>query len=204
MDLRCLWAVLWPGAGALSASLSVSREVERFLGSVFRFLILPTLFYGGWITRKTLRKRDSPNYGFSICRARTHYAQTAIFLLLVQRILSNWQFDLFISLIALLPKPRRSHRYACVCEAALSGKYSASNYPKLNFRCTSADSCGSQVSYAFCKQNQENFFSKPVSVCLGVFCKTKPAKFRKREYPALEQRERRSRKGSADFDFAEI
>ena len=55
---------------------------------------------------------------------------------LVQRILSNWQFDLFISLIALLPKPRRSHRYACVCEAALSGKYSASNYPKLNFRCT--------------------------------------------------------------------
>ena len=123
---------------------------------------------------------------------------------LVQRILSNWQFDLFISLIALLPKPRRSHRYACVCEAALSGKYSASNYPKLNFRCTSADSCGLQVSYAFCKQNQENFFSKPVSVCLGVFCKTKPAKFRKREYPALEQRERRSRKGSADFDFAEI
>jgi hypothetical protein len=53
---------------------------------------------------------------------------------LVQRILSNWQFDLFIFLIALLPKPRRSHRYACVCEAALSGKYSASNYPKLNFR----------------------------------------------------------------------
>ncbi len=57
--------------------------------------------------------------------------------LLVQRILSNWQFDLPIFLIALLPKPRRSHRYACVCEAALSEKYSASNYPKLNFRCTS-------------------------------------------------------------------
>ena len=55
---------------------------------------------------------------------------------LVQRILSNWQFDLPIFLIALLPKPRRSHRYACVCEAALSEKYSASNYPKLNFRCT--------------------------------------------------------------------
>ncbi len=55
---------------------------------------------------------------------------------LVQRILSNWQFDLPISLIALLPKPRRSHHYACVCEAALSEKYSASNYPKLNFRCT--------------------------------------------------------------------
>ena len=56
---------------------------------------------------------------------------------LVQRILSNWQFDLTIFLIALLPKPRRSHRYACVWEAALSKKYSASNYPKLNFRCTS-------------------------------------------------------------------
>jgi hypothetical protein len=41
-----------------------------------------------------------------------------------------------IFLIALLPKPRRSHRYDCVCEAALSEKYSASNYPKLNFRCT--------------------------------------------------------------------
>ncbi len=64
---------------------------------------------------------------------------------LVQRILSNWQFDLLIFLIALLPKPRRSHRYACVCEAALSEKYSASNYPKLNFRCTrsvSGDSGG--------------------------------------------------------------
>ena len=55
---------------------------------------------------------------------------------LVQRILSNWQFGLPIFLIALLPKPRRSHRYACVCEAALSEKYSAPNYPKLNFRCT--------------------------------------------------------------------
>ena len=42
---------------------------------------------------------------------------------LVQRILSNWQFDLFISLIALLPKPRRSHRYDCVCEVARSKKY---------------------------------------------------------------------------------
>ncbi len=31
--------------------------------------------------------------------------------ILVQRILSNWQFDLPIFLIALLPKPRRSHRY---------------------------------------------------------------------------------------------
>ena len=62
--------------------------------------------------------------------------EAILFLLLVQRILSNWQFDLPISLIALLPKPRRSHRYACVCEAALSEKYSASNYPKLNFRCT--------------------------------------------------------------------
>ena len=56
---------------------------------------------------------------------------------LVQRILSNWQFDLPIFLIALFPKPRRSHRYACVWEASLSEKYSASNYPKLNFRCTS-------------------------------------------------------------------
>ena len=55
---------------------------------------------------------------------------------LVQRILSNWQFDLPIFLIALFPKPRRSHRYACVWEASLSEKYSASNYPKLNFRCT--------------------------------------------------------------------
>ncbi len=36
--------------------------------------------------------------------------------ILVQRILSNWQFDLPIFLIALLPKPRRSHRYVCVCE----------------------------------------------------------------------------------------
>ena len=57
-------------------------------------------------------------------------------MILVQRILSNWQFDLFISLIALLPKPRRSHRYAYVCEAALSEKYSASNYPKLIIRYT--------------------------------------------------------------------
>ncbi len=55
---------------------------------------------------------------------------------LVQRILSNWQFDLSIFPIALLPKPRRSHRYACVCEVVLSEKYSASNYPKLNIRCT--------------------------------------------------------------------
>ena len=55
---------------------------------------------------------------------------------LVQRILSDWQFDLLIFLIALLPKPRRSHHYACVCEVALSEKSSAPNYPKLNFRCT--------------------------------------------------------------------
>ncbi|MCI6812388.1 MAG: histidine kinase [Lachnospiraceae bacterium] len=61
---------------------------------------------------------------------------------LVQRILSNWQFDLPIFLIALFPKPRRSHRYACVWEASLSEKYSASNYPKLNFRCTSAGNGG--------------------------------------------------------------
>ena len=46
-------------------------------------------------------------------------------------------FRLPIFLIALLHKPQRSHRYACVCEAALSEKYSASNYPKLNFRYTS-------------------------------------------------------------------
>ncbi len=56
---------------------------------------------------------------------------------LVQRKLSNWQFDLPIFLIARLPKTRRSHRYAYVCEAALSEKYSVSNYPKLDFRCTS-------------------------------------------------------------------
>ena len=46
---------------------------------------------------------------------------------LVQRKLSNWQFDLPIFPIARLPKPRRSHRYAYVCEAALSEKYSAPN-----------------------------------------------------------------------------
>ena len=49
-------------------------------------------------------------------------------------------FDLPVFPIARLPKPRRSHRYACVCEAALSEKYSASNYPKLNFCCTSKKS----------------------------------------------------------------
>ena len=57
--------------------------------------------------------------------------------ILVQRILSNWQFGLSIFSIALLLKPRRSHRYACVCEAALLKKYPAPNYPKLNFHCTS-------------------------------------------------------------------
>ncbi len=36
-------------------------------------------------------------------------------------------FRLPIFLIALLHKPQRSHRYACVCEAALSEKYSAPN-----------------------------------------------------------------------------
>ncbi len=36
-------------------------------------------------------------------------------------------FRLPIFLIALLHKPQRSHRYAFVCEAALSEKYSASN-----------------------------------------------------------------------------
>ena len=36
-------------------------------------------------------------------------------------------FRLLIFLIALLPKPQRSHRYACVWEAALSEKYSAPN-----------------------------------------------------------------------------
>ena len=36
-------------------------------------------------------------------------------------------FRLPIFLIALLPKPRRSHRYACVWAAALSEKYSAPN-----------------------------------------------------------------------------
>ena len=36
-------------------------------------------------------------------------------------------FRLSIFLTALLPKPRRSHRYPCVCEAALSEKYSAPN-----------------------------------------------------------------------------
>jgi len=36
-------------------------------------------------------------------------------------------FRLPIFLIALLHKPQRRHRYACVCEAALSEKYSAPN-----------------------------------------------------------------------------
>jgi len=36
-------------------------------------------------------------------------------------------FRLPIFLIALLHKPQRSHRYAFVCEAALSEKYSAPN-----------------------------------------------------------------------------
>ena len=64
----------------------------------------------------------------------------------LERILSNWQFDLPIFLIALLPKPRRSHRYACVCEAALSEKYSASNYPKFNFHYTSSHAFGVRAS----------------------------------------------------------
>ncbi len=36
-------------------------------------------------------------------------------------------FCLPIFLIALLPKPQRSHCYACVCETALSEKYSVPN-----------------------------------------------------------------------------
>ncbi len=36
-------------------------------------------------------------------------------------------FHLPIFLITILPKPRRRHRYARICEAALSEKYSASN-----------------------------------------------------------------------------
>ena len=36
-------------------------------------------------------------------------------------------FYLSIFLIALLPKSRHSHRYACVWEAALSEKYTAPN-----------------------------------------------------------------------------
>ena len=38
------------------------------------------------------------------------------------------QIFLPIFLIALLPKPRRSHRYVCVCGAALSEKCSAEFY----------------------------------------------------------------------------
>lgn len=74
---------------------------------------------------------------------------------LVQRILSNWQFDLPIFLIALLPKPRHSHRYACVWEAALSEKYSASNYPKLNFHCTSWGSLAYPVIASSCPSYSE-------------------------------------------------
>ena len=55
---------------------------------------------------------------------------------LVQRILSNWQFDLFISLIALLPKPRRSHRYAVASQTHRWHRYQAIDSPKFKQCCT--------------------------------------------------------------------
>lgn len=78
------------------------------------------------------------------CRTSLYFSSKKHYniMILVQRILSYWQFDLPIFLIVLLPKPRRSHRYDYACEAVLSEKYSASNYPKLNFRCTRGMKCG--------------------------------------------------------------
>ncbi len=51
-------------------------------------------------------------------------------------------FRLPIFLIALLHKPQRSHRYACVCEAALSEKYSAPNIKVFSVDYTSINGAG--------------------------------------------------------------
>ena len=102
-------------------------------------------------------------------RMRKHFMRIYWYLFrnyLVQRILSNWQFDLPIFLIALFPKPRRSHRYACVWEASLSEKYSASNYPKLNFRCTRSKLF---VHNFFIKAQTIIFHRKPANPCQCLF-----------------------------------
>ena len=54
----------------------------------------------------------------------------------VHHLLNNKHFHLLIFLIELLLKPQRRNPYVCVCEAALSEKFSAWNYPLFNEWCT--------------------------------------------------------------------
>jgi len=77
-------------------------------------------------------------------------------------------FCLPIFLIALLSKTQRSHRYACVCETALSEKYSAPNIKvfsvdytslqkSLHERIATFDCILSQISYNVTRRNTQNF-----------------------------------------------